>query len=340
MKPRVLITNWVHPEVEHFLAEHCAVTANPDRDAPFTREQILAEASGLEALMAFMPDSVDDSLLAGLPDLRIVSCALKGFDNFDVHACSRRGVWLTIVPDLLTDPTAELAIGLMISVGRNIGAGDRFMRTGGYAGWRARFYGTGLAESTITLVGMGAVGRAIARRLTGFGARILYVDRTALEPELEAELGVERSSLEEALPLSDFVVLALPLTGVSEGLFDGGMIARMKPGSFLINPGRGSLVIEECVADALASGHLAGYAADVFEMEDWARTGRPQHVADRLLDDSDRTCLTPHIGSAVDTVRRDIAMEAAIHIVQAIEGRRPDGAVNNIDHFQQVAVQQ
>ncbi|MEM8744855.1 MAG: NAD(P)-dependent oxidoreductase, partial [Pseudomonadota bacterium] len=100
---------------------------------------------------------------------------------------------------------------------------------------------------------------------------------------------------------------------------------------------RGSLVVEEAVADALESGHLAGYAADVFEMEDWARTDRPRQVSQRLLDSIENTCLTPHIGSAVDSVRREIAMEAAVHVVQALEGRRPDGAVNSIGRAQQLA---
>jgi phosphonate dehydrogenase len=111
----------------------------------------------------------------------------------------------------------------------------------------------------------------------------------------------------------------------------------MKRGSFLINPGRGSLVDEDAVADALASGHLAGYAADVFEMEDWVRTGRPDAVSPRLLADPDRTCLTPHIGSAVAHVRRAIEMSAARSIVQVLEGRRPDGAVNDIAPFRRAA---
>lgn len=337
MKPKVLITNWVHPEIERFLETHCTVVANPDRDKPFTRERILAEGEDLAALLTFMPDSVDDELLAALPNLRVVSCALKGFDNFDVNACTRHGIWITIVPDLLTEPTAELAIGLMISVARNIGAGDSFMRSGAYRGWRARFYGTGLSGSTLTLIGIGAVGRAIARRLSGFGTNTLYVDQLSLDPAKETELKLQKSSLEDALPLSDFVVLGLPLTDATERLFDAAMIARMKPGSFLINPARGSLVVEDAVADALETGHLAGYAADVFEMEDWARTDRPHQVSQRLLDNTGNTCLTPHIGSAVDSVRREIAMEAAVHVVQALEGRRPDGAVNSIDSAQQMA---
>lgn len=102
----------------------------------------------------------------------------------------------------------------------------------------------------------------------------------------------------------------------------------MKPGAYLVNPARGSLVDEEAIADALAAGHLAGYAADVYEMEDWARPDRPPAIARRLLADAHHTVLTPHLGSAVDDVRRDIARAAARDIVAVLEGRIPAGAVN------------
>lgn len=329
-KPKVVITNWVHENVRDYLSQHCTVVANGDRSRPFTREHVIASAPDAVAILAFMPDWVDDSLLRALPNLRIVAGALKGYDNFDVDACSRHGIWLTIVPDLLTEPTAELAIGLMIALGRNIPAGDRFVRSGTFAGWRPRFYGSGLAGSTVVIVGMGAVGQAIARRLTGFGASVLYVDNHALPVETETALMVRRRDLADAVGCGDYVVLALPLSADTARLFDADRIRTMKPGSLLVNPGRGSLVDEEAVADALADGHLAGYAADVFEMEDWVRPGRRADIPRRLLDDPDHTCLTPHIGSAVDRVRRDIAVEAARNIVQVLHGERPVGAVNDI----------
>lgn len=336
-KPKVVITNWVHDDVRDYLSQHCTVVANGDRSRPFTRQHVIASAPDAAAMLAFMPDWVDESLLRALPNLRVIAGALKGYDNFDVDSCSRHGIWLTIVPDLLTEPTAELAIGLMIALGRNIPAGDRFIRDGAFAGWRPQFYGTGLAGSTVVIVGMGAVGQAIARRLTGFGATVLYVDDHALPAETEAALMVRRCGLEVAIGGGDYVVLALPLSADTARLFDAARIRTMKRGSMLINPGRGSLVDEDAVADALADGHLAGYAADVFEMEDWARPGRRTDIPRRLLDDPDRTCLTPHIGSAVDRVRRDIAMEAARNIVQVLQGERPDGAVNEIGGVRRIA---
>ena len=330
MRPKTVITNWVHGDVIEALAPHCAVVANHDRDRSMSRGDIVARGADADAILAFMPDSFDEALLSELPRLRILACALKGYDNFDVEACTRRGVWVTIVPDLLTVPTAELTVGLMIALARNVLNGDRHMRTGAFRGWRPRFYGSGLAGSTVAIIGMGAVGLAVARRLGGFGARMLYADDRTLDSAIERDLGLQSASLHEALAVSDFVVLTLPLSARTKGLFDAGTIARMKPGGYLVNPGRGSLVDEEAVADALDSGHLAGYAADVFEMEDWARPDRPERVSQRLLDHVERTCLTPHIGSAVDGVRRDIAMAAAANIVQVLRGQRPENAINDV----------
>ena len=125
------------------------------------------------------------------------------------------------------------------------------------------------------------------------------------------------------------MVLAVPLNANTFGLVNATALACMKPGSYLINPARGSVVDEKAVADSLASGHLSGYAADVFEMEDWARTDRSPRICQKLLDLSDRTFLTPHLGSAVETARREIAMEAARNIVDALHGKKPRGAIND-----------
>jgi phosphonate dehydrogenase len=275
-----------------------------------------------------MPDRVDAEFLDACPSLKIVAGALKGFDNFDADACAERGVWLTVVPDLLTEPTAELAVGLTIAVARNMLAGDRYVRDGDFEGWRPLFYGRGLAGSTVGIVGMGAVGRAIAERLQGFRSRILYWDAERLPLAREKALGAEHVPFDDLLGRSNFIILALPLSAETTHLIGREALKKVRPGTYLINPARGSLVHEEAVADAIECGRLAGYAADVFEMEDWARAGRPPTVSFRLRQYQDRTAFTPHLGSAVDAVRFDIAMAAAESIVDCFEGRPPQGAVN------------
>jgi phosphonate dehydrogenase len=278
--------------------------------------------------MTFMPDRVDEAFLRACPQLRVVGCALKGYDNYDVEACTRHGVWITNVPDLLTIPTAELTIGLLIGLTRNLLAGDRFVRSGAFNGWRPMLYGSGLTGRTLGLIGMGAVGQAIAARLQGYELNLLYDDPRPLVPELEARWQLTRVSRDALLRQSDFVVPMVPYRPDTLHLIDAQALAAMQDGTYLINACRGSVVDEEAVADALASGKLAGYAADVFEMEEWARPDRPRVIPPRLLADTARTLFTPHIGSAVDSVRLAIEMEAATNILQTLRGEVPQGAIN------------
>jgi phosphonate dehydrogenase len=324
---KVVISSWIHSEVRNLLDGACTVLPNDTRQA-LAPEELIRRCRDAHGLMAFMPERIDDAFLAACPELRVIACALKGHDNFDVDACTRRGVWLTIVPDLLTAPTAELTIGLMIALGRNILAGDRLVRDGDFGGWRPILYGQGIDGSTVGLIGAGAVGKAIAQRLAGFGATLLYTDNTPLSPDQEDELRLRRVSRGVLLKQSDFVVLCLPLLHDTKHLVNRDFLARMKPGSLLINTARGSLVDEAAVADALEGDRLAGYAADVFSMEDWALPGRPREVSARLLE-SHKVVLTPHLGSAVDRVRREIALQAAESILQALRGEVPAGALNH-----------
>jgi len=323
----IVVTNWVHEDVTNWLAQSGRVIANSGRE-PWSRPDLLRRARDATALMTFMTDRIDEDFLVQCPRLRVIACALKGYDNFDVDACTRRGIRVTIAQDLLTEPTAELAVGLMIAVARNILPGDRFIRSGRFHGWRPRFYGQGIAGRVVGLLGVGAIGKAVAARLKGFRATVVYHDREPLSLETEKQLEVQRRPLAQLLAESDFIVLALPLTGETQHIINGASLACIKPGAYLINPGRGSLVHEEAVAEALDRGHLSGYAADVFEMEDWAREDAPNAIAPRLIEEDRRTVLTPHLGSAVDDVRRCIALEAAEQIIAVLKGREPRAAVN------------
>lgn len=323
---KIVVTNWVHADVLDLLRPHGAVVVNATRTA-WPVETVLRHAADADAVLAFMTDWVDRPFLDACPRLRIVACALKGFDNFDVAACTARGIWVTIVPDLLTAPTAELAVGLTIALGRRLLEGDDHVRSGEFQGWRAELYGAGLDGSTVGIAGMGAVGQAIARRLAGFGARLIYADPRQGPAEL-AGLDAVRVSWDALLADSDVLIMAMPLTAETLHRIDTAALARVKPGCRLVNIGRGSVVDEQAVAAALAAGRLAGYAADVFELEDWARADRPRDIPEALRHDRARTVFTPHLGSAVDRVRREIARAAALDIVAVLEGRAPPNAIN------------
>jgi phosphonate dehydrogenase len=174
---------------------------------------------------------------------------------------------------------------------------------------------------------MGHLGLAVARRLRSFDMQILYADPVALPQEIERSLGATHLELAELLEQSDFVFLLLPLSAKTLHLFDRRMLGRMKPGSFLINVGRGS-IDERAIAERLESGHLAGYAADVFEMEDSSRAERPASVCASLIDQRTKTLFTPHLGSAVREARREIELRAARNIFEVLAGRCPPDAIN------------
>lgn len=326
-KPRVLVTHWVHQSVMEFLQQYFEVDANPTR-ATWPQSEVLRRAKTCDAIMVFMPDSVDQRFLLECPSLRIVAAALKGPDNFDIDACTRHGVWFTLVPDLLTVPTAELGVALLLGLTRRVLEGDDHVRSGQFKGWRPELYGRGLAGRTAGIIGMGAVGRALVERLSAFGLRFVYVD--PVEAALPPTVAARRASVAEVIAQSDFLFPLTHLMPETYHLINASTLASMPKGAFLVNIGRGSLVDEAAVAAALANGHLAGYAADVFEMEDWALVDRRREVFPALLADRGRTLFTPHIGSAVDEVREAIAMEAACNIVDAFEGRRPRGAQNDV----------
>jgi phosphonate dehydrogenase len=326
-RPLVVITQKVHREVIEYLGQTCRVWPN-DGSEPLDKSTLLSWAAQADALMVFMPDRIDEAFLQQCPRLKVIGAALKGYDNFDVEACSRRGIWFTIVPELLTIPTAELIVGLMIALARNLLPGDELIRSGAFQGWRPQFYGKGLNGSTAGIIGLGAVGRALAQRLKAFDMKIIYNDVSPLPDDEASRLGVVHATLEELLKKSDYVIPLVPLTRETRHLIDRRKLTLMKPGGFLINAGRGSIADERAVAEALQEGRLAGYAADVFEVEDWALSDRPPAIDPQLRSMREKTVFSPHLGSAVRAVRLEIEMEAARNILEALNGQTPRGAVN------------
>ncbi|HET6306312.1 MAG TPA: phosphonate dehydrogenase [Rhodopila sp.] len=325
-RPIIVATHRIFPETRRML-ESAGTLIAPEGDAEsLPHARVLEATKDAQAIMAFMPDSVDDAFLAARPQLRIVAAALKGYDNFDGEACARRGVWLTIVPDLLTIPSAELAIGLMIGLARHIRAGDAHVRSGTFNGWRPEFYGRGMAGETVGFIGMGAIGRAMAERLRPFGMTLLYTDPKPLPEATEQALNVTRLPFEDVVARADYLVSAAPLAPTTHHLLGADSLSRIKPGALLINPSRGSVVDEQAVAAALHDGRLGGYAADVFEMEDWLLPARPRTIAPELLNHPN-TLFTPHLGSAVIQARQQIEACAATNILDCLSGRPPRDAI-------------
>lgn len=328
-RPKIFITHWVHEEIIKYLADFGEVVTNQTPHS-LPKAKLLEHARDAQAIMTFMPDSVNEDFLSHCEELKIIGAALKGYDNYDVDACTRKGVWISYVPDHLTVPTAELAIGHMIAIGRNMQCGDRLIRNGQFPGWRPVLYGRGLAGSTVGILGMGEVGRAIAQMLVPFSCKTIYYDVRQLDASLEDELRAEYTQPIDIYKQSHFLVIALPLNDTTAFTINEESLALCRPDCYLINIGRGSCVDEAAVAKALERDELAGYGADVFGFEDWIRGDKPETIPASLLGNLEKTFFTPHIGSAVDSVRKDIAMEAAINIVEALQGKKPHGALNQV----------
>jgi len=326
---RVVVTAPLLPRAAAILAAADLDVVAHDALEPLAPAEVRARVARAAALLAFMPDAADGALAAAAPHLRIVAGALAGGDNFDRAALADAGVWFSLVPDRLTAPTAELAVGLAVALARNFRAGDARVRGGAFAGWRAELYGRGLAGADVGVLGLGKVGRAVADLARAFGARVAFCDPDAAAAAWGAARGLVRAPDAGALVAGADVIFPLtPLTAATRHLVGAAALARARPGAILVNAGRGGCVDEAAVARALAGGALGGYAADVFELEDWALADRPRAIPPALLAHPN-TLFTPHLGSAVRAVREEIEAEAAENIVDVlVRGVRPRGAAN------------
>lgn len=330
MKPKVCITRWMDEEYVSLLRNSCEVVVGPEYPA-LSSARIAEIAHDADALVCFVSDRIDETLLERCPRLRLVASFGKGHDNIDLEACTARGIWVTIIPNLLTEPTADLAVGLMLALCRKIPAGDAFLRSGQPPDWHpGRFLGLNLYGKTLGIVGMGAIGRAVARRVLGFDMRILYYDPVPLPAHLERELDAAGRPLEDLLKEADVVLLSLPLTRESFRLMDRSRLRMLKPAALLVNVSRGSLVDEEAVAEVLHSHRLAGYAADVFAAEDKNESGQPSGIPAGLLRVQEQTVLTPHLGTATAATRKALSLTVVRNVVVALKGDRPPGAINSI----------
>ena len=289
-------------------------------DDPIDRRALLAGARGASAVVTLLTDEVDDAFLdAAGEGLRIVANYAVGYDNIDVAACTRRGVAVANTPDVLTEATADQAFALLLSVARRVREGHELVASGAWAGWEPlQLLGQDVGGATLGIVGMGRIGRAVARRARGFGMRVLYHNRHR-DPEAERELGVDFTEFDALLEASDFLTLHTPLTEDTHHLIDATALARMKPTAVLVNTARGPVVDEAALVEALRRGAPWGAGLDVFEHE-------PQVLAG--LTTLDNVVLTPHTGSATESARTAMARLASEAVAAVLE-RRTSGNILN-----------
>jgi glyoxylate reductase len=289
-------------------------------ELPPSRDALLAEAAHADGLVTLLTDRVDASLLAGAPALRAVSNVAVGYDNIDVAACTARGIPVGNTPGVLTETTADFAFALLMGLARRVAEADAFVRAGKWRTWSPTLLlGTDIHGATLGIVGLGAIGAAVARRARGFGMRVLYVSREP-RPALEAELGLRRVDKATLLSESDIVSLHVPLSPATRHWLGREELAAMKPGALLVNTARGGVVDQEALIEALRSGKLGGAALDVMEPEPLP-TDSPLMTLPNVL-------LAPHIASASHATRGRMASMAVDNLLAALEGRRPPHCVN------------
>ena len=290
-----------------------------DGDDPIpddVRDEQLATA---DAVVTLLTDRVDDPFLDAAPKLRIVANVAVGYNNIDVAACRARGVIVTNTPGVLTDATADLAMALVLMTTRRLGEGERLIRSGEPWKWSMfMMLGSGLQGRTLGIVGMGAIGEALAARARAFGMAIVYHNRRAVDAAIEERLGARLVSLDELLEASDVVSLNCPYTEQTHHLIDAAALARMRPSAFLVNTARGPIVDEAALVDALRHGTIAGAGLDVFEHEPEVHPG---------LLDLENAVLVPHLGSATVETRSAMADLAARNVIEVLAGREPVTAV-------------
>ena len=271
------------------------------------------DSDRFDAIVSLLTDRIDAACLDRARRVRIVANVAVGVDNIDLDTCRGRGVVVTNTPGVLTEATADLAFGLLVSAARRIAEGDRLVRRGEFPSWTPSFLvGAPVHGATLGIVGLGRIGQAMARRARGFGMSVIYAGRVRAAIETESTLGATWVALDALFEQADFVSIHCPLTRDTRHIVNAERLRRMRRGAILINTSRGGCVDEAALAQALADGTLAAAGLDVFEDE--------PRVNSALLE-RDNVVLTPHIGSADKTTREAMAGMAADNVLAVLAGR-------------------
>jgi gluconate 2-dehydrogenase len=283
---------------------------------PLDADALAARLRDVDGFLAM--DRVDEALLARCPKLRVVANIGVGYNNIDVPACTRRGILVSNTPDVLNESTADYAWSLLMAAARRVGESERWLRAGKwqrpeYTAWMGR----DLNGSTLGVVGMGRIGRAVARRASGFSMRVVYHNRTRLAPDLEQ--GAEWLSLDDLLRTADHVVLVVPYSKDTHHLVGARELALMKPTAVLVNIARGGVVDDAALIETLRSGRIAAAGLDVYENEPALNQG---------FLGLENAVLSPHIASATERTRLAMMNLAIDNLIAGLEGRPQPNVLN------------
>jgi glyoxylate/hydroxypyruvate/2-ketogluconate reductase len=310
MKQKVLVARAVFPEVVERLAQHFDVEGNAS-DTIWGKDELTRRLGGKAGVFATGSERIDAQVLDANPQLRAVCNMAVGYNNIDIEACTARGVLATNTPDVLTETTADFGFALMMAAARRIAESEHFLRSGAWSKWSYDMYaGSDVHGATLGILGMGRIGRAIARRgALGFDMRVIYHNRSRLDVAIESKLNARYVGKEELLRQADHLVLVLPYSPASHHAIGAAELALMKPTATLTNIARGGIVDDAALAAALREGRIAAAGLDVYE-------GEPKVHPDLLT--VPNIVLTPHIASATVATRLAMANLAADNLIAAL----------------------
>ncbi|HOE14380.1 MAG TPA: D-glycerate dehydrogenase [Candidatus Saccharicenans sp.] len=320
MKPKVLLTHPLLKEAMNYLAEYTDLELATSQDF-LPHSELVQKIKDKEGLLCFLSDTIDREVLDNAPALRAISNCAVGINNIDLKLARSRGLMVTNTPNILTEPTADLTMALILATTRRIVEADEFCRQGRFQGWRIDlFLGQGLQGKTLGIIGFGQIGQAVARRAQAFGLKIIYYNRHRLSPDREAALKAEYRQLDALLSEADIVSIHASLNPDSDHLINRDKLALMKKSAVLINVARGAIVEEKALIEALKTGQLWAAGLDVYEHE-------PQIEPDLLS--LQNVVLLPHIGSATYETRLQMSLMAVNNLLEALAGKTPANLVKD-----------
>lgn len=317
--PVVLVSHTLPEGWLDLLVDRCQVVTGPP-EAEKLSPPLLDQIAYAEGLLTLLTINVGEDLLARAPILKVVSNMAVGFDNIDISACTRRGIPVGNTPGVLTDGTADLTIAILLSAARRLSEASLDAKEGRWHTWTPTgWLGKDLRGSTLGIIGMGKIGKAVAERAVGFGLEIIFSDPNP-QSTFRAKLNARRVSLEVLLRESDFVSLHVPLTEDTRGIIGEDALKTMKPSAILVNTSRGGTVDQDALLNALKEGWISGAALDVTEPEPLP-SGHPLYQLPNCL-------IVPHIGSATWNTRRSMAERACVNLLAGLAGEPLPYCVN------------
>ena len=319
-KPRIFVTQPIAESALNRLRAVAEVEVNPDSSRVLPKDKLIAGVKRADILLSLLHDTVDRDVLTANPNLKAVSAMNITQDLIDLQAATELGIPVTNITAMVTDATADIAFGLLLSVARNIALGDRLFRQGIYPGSQSNHLaGYAVSGKTLGMVGFGRIGQAMARRGLGFGMKIIYSDPRRLPEDEEKKFNAGYRSFDDLLREADFVSLHPQLSPETRHLMSDAQFALMKKTAFVINTSRGPIIEEAALVRALKAKDIAGAGLDVYEFE-------PKVSPDLVA--MDNVVLTPHLGSGVLELREGMANVVADNCIALIEGKPPVSCLN------------